>query len=76
MLTVNISEFRANLLKYLESANSGEDILVTSNGKILATVSAPSQVQNQAREALAALRKNAKVGDVISSTANDWNALL
>jgi len=42
MQTINISEFRANLLKYLEIANSGEQISVTSNGKLLATIMPPT----------------------------------
>ena len=52
MKTINISEFRANLLKYLEIANSGELISVTSNGKMLATVCSPINRQQTAREQL------------------------
>jgi prevent-host-death family protein len=42
MLTVNISDLRANLLKYLEKANHGEQITVTTNGRILATIAPPT----------------------------------
>ena len=41
MQTIKISDFRANLLSYLEKAESGEQISVASNGKILATISPP-----------------------------------
>lgn len=44
MQTINISDFRANLLKYLEIAGAGEQISITSNGWLLATVTAPAQL--------------------------------
>jgi prevent-host-death family protein len=74
MQTVNISDFRANLLKYLEIANSGEQISVTSNGKLLATVSAPVDRRALARAQLTALAATAKLGDVISPTDSEWEA--
>lgn len=74
MQTVNISDFRANLLKYLEIANSGEQISVTSNGKLLATVSAPIDRRALARAQLAAFATTAKLGDVINPTDSEWEA--
>jgi prevent-host-death family protein len=74
MQTVNISDFRANLLKYLEIANAGEQISVTSNGKLLATVSAPVDRRALARTQLTALAATAKLGDVISPTDSKWEA--
>ncbi len=74
MQTVNISDFRANLLKYLEIANSGEQISVTSNGKLLATVSAPVDRRALARAQLTALAATAKLGDVISPIDSEWEA--
>ncbi|PCJ11521.1 MAG: hypothetical protein COB04_18990 [Gammaproteobacteria bacterium] len=41
MQTINISDFRANLLSYLEKANAGKPISVTSNGKLLTTIAPP-----------------------------------
>jgi len=76
METVNISEFRANLLKYLDIANSGNEIMVTSNGKQLATISAPSRQKESARAQLDALSGNAVIHDVISPIKSDWDAQL
>jgi prevent-host-death family protein len=76
MQTINISDFRANLLKYLEIANSGEPISVTSNGKVLATVTPPINRREFAREQLKTLSTTAKVQDVISPTGHEWDAML
>ena len=75
MQTVNISEFRSNLLKYLEIANSGEPISVTSNGKLLATVTPPINRRELAREQLNALSVTAKIHDVINPVGSEWDAM-
>lgn len=75
MQTINISEFRANLLKYLEVANSGEQISVTSNGKLLATITPPKNQKQQAKQKLDALSKNAKIHDITSPVEADWDVL-
>ena len=75
MQTINISEFRANLLKYLEVANSGEQISVTSNGKLLATITPPKNQKQQAKQKLDVLSKNAKIHDIASPVEADWDVL-
>lgn len=75
MQTVNISEFRANLLKYLDIANSGKEIMITSNGKQLATISPPSNQKQNAKEKLAALSGTAVIHDVVSPIDAEWDAL-
>ncbi|PCK05778.1 MAG: prevent-host-death family protein [Alteromonadaceae bacterium] len=74
MQTVNISDFRANLLKYLEKANSGEQISVTTNGKLLATIAPPINQKQQAKQQLAQLAKSTKVFDVVSPIDSEWDA--
>lgn len=74
MKTINISDFRANLLKYLETASTGEQISVTSNGKVLATIIAPVDQKKLAKNQLKALAKVAKINDVISPTKAEWEA--
>lgn len=76
MQTVNISDFRANLLKYLEKANSGEQINVTTNGKLLATIAPPVNQKQQAKQQLKQLAKSAKVFDVVTPTDSVWDAEL
>ena len=76
MQTINISEFRANLLKYLEKANSGEQINVTTNGKLIATITPPINKKYQAQEQLAQLASSANIADVVSPTEAEWDANL
>ncbi len=76
MQTINISELRSNLLKYLESVSAGEAILVTSNGKVLATISAPIEPKSLAREQLHALASTARLHDIVSPTQVDWDSAL
>lgn len=74
MKTVNISDFRANLLKYLEKASKGQQITVTTNGKVLATISPPLQLRETAKSQLAGLAATAKIRDVTSPIPVDWDA--
>jgi|TARA_R110000868_G_scaffold158377_5_gene386452 prevent-host-death family protein len=73
MQTINISDFRANLLKYLEVANSGEQILVTSNGKLLASITAPEDKKEIAKKQLGSLATTAKIHDIITPTGSEWD---
>ena len=66
MQTISISDLRTNLLTYLEIAGSGEQILVTSNGKLLASITAPEDKKDIAKEQLRALALTAKIHDVIA----------
>ena len=75
MQTVNISDFRANLLKYLEKANAGEQISVTTNGRLIATIIPPVDQKILARKQLRELASSAKVHDATSPIDDQWNAL-
>ena len=75
MENVSISEFRANLLKYLRRSQCGEQINVTSKGHVLATLSPPVSLQEAARAKLKELAKTAVVGDVVSPTDANWEAM-
>lgn len=72
--SVNISEFRANLLKYLDIANSGKEIMITSNGKQLATVSPPGKQKKAAKDQLKALSNTAVLHDIVSPIDSEWDA--
>jgi len=72
MEIVNISDLRSNLLKYLEKASSGCQITVTSNGRLLATISPPINQQELARKQLTALSSTAKIHDITSPTDAEW----
>ena len=75
MENVNISEFRANLLKYLAKAKEGEELNITSHGEVLATVVPPVDQTKQAKARLKQLSKTAIIGDVVSPLSGDWKAL-
>lgn len=75
MTAVNITEFRANLLHYLTQAQAGESFSVTSGKRVLATVSAPQDEREKAREKLRAIARTARIGDVTSPIDIEWNAM-
>jgi len=76
MLTVSISDLRANPLKYLEKASRGEPITVTTNGRILATIAPPADKKAMARKRLDDLSATAKLNDVTSPLDIQWDATL
>jgi prevent-host-death family protein len=74
MKSVSITELRANLLKYLKLVSRGEQISVTSKGKVLATLVPPVSEQRAAREDLDRLARTAVIGDLVSPLGEDWSA--
>lgn len=75
MTNVSISEFRANLLKYLTRVQQGERINVTSKGRVMATLAPPVSQQETARERLKELAGTAVIRDVLSPTGESWEVL-
>jgi prevent-host-death family protein len=71
---VKITQLRANLPKYLGRIQRGESITVVSRGKPVARLVPINGECDGAQERLAALRKRARIGDVISSVDAQWNA--
>jgi len=75
MKSVTISEFRANLLKYLKNAQHGEQINVTSRGAPLATLTPPISQHNAAKARLKNLSKTAIIHDVLTPIEKSWDAM-
>lgn len=75
MLEVNVSDLRNRLPEYLAKAQAGEEILVTRRGRVIARLTAARDARSSAKQRLAALRQRAKVDDVISPVAGDWEAV-
>ena len=75
MKNVSISEFRANLLKYLQLVQQGEPINVTSKGNLMATLTPPVSQQVAARIKLDKLAKSAVIHDVITPVDDSWDAM-
>ena len=76
MESVNISEFRSNLLNYLKKAKEGHEIVITSHGETLATIVPPTDQSRLSKAKLKLLAKTAVINDVISPTNDNWDALL
>jgi len=75
MINVSISEFRANLLKYLKIVQHGKQLTVTSKGTPLATLTPPISQNEASRAKLKKLAKTAIIHDVLSPTAESWDAM-
>ena len=75
MKNVSISEFRANLLKYLTLVQKGEPINVTSKGAVMATLNPPVSQQKAAKTRLEQLAKTAVIHDVTSPIGDSWDVL-
>ena len=74
MQEVNVSELRNHLPEYLSRAESGEEILVTRRGRVIARLSPPQDARAAAKERLEVLRARARIGDVVSPIAEAWEA--
>ena len=75
MKNVSITELRANLLKYLQIAQQGERVNVTSKGTLLATLTPPVTQQDSAKAKLRKLAKTAVIHDIVSPTGDIWDAM-
>jgi prevent-host-death family protein len=75
MISVAISEFRANMSAILQQVQNGEIISLTQRGTEIARLIPPDFVQLAAQQQLEALRETAVVGDVLSPIDEDWEAM-
>jgi len=74
MIHVNITELRQRLPAYLGRVKAGEEVAVTSRGKVVARLVPSKDECNAARRRLEVARKAGWVGDVISPTGEVWEA--
>jgi prevent-host-death family protein len=74
MKQVNVTEFRAHLPEYLSKVRNGETITVMSRGQPVARLVPAIGHVEHARERLVALRKQARIGDIVSPIDVEWNA--
>jgi len=71
---VSITELRQNLPAYLARVRKGDEIQVAVHGKVIARIVPEVDAAQAARQRLLALRKKAKVGDVVSPSGDRWEA--
>jgi len=74
MKEVNVTELRNNLPAYLGMVKAGEELLLTSRGKKIARLTPVADERSGAKEKLALLRGKCRVGDVVSSLNEKWEA--
>jgi prevent-host-death family protein len=71
---VKLTELRQNLPAYLKQVEKGRELRITSRGKPVARLLPAEGAAEAARARLVALRKTARVGNVISPTGERWRA--
>ena len=74
MIEVNVTEFRNHLPDYLGRVKKGEEVLLTSRGKVVARVSPVVDECLSAREQLVSLRGKCRIGDVTAPLDEVWEA--
>ncbi|MCX5820142.1 MAG: type II toxin-antitoxin system Phd/YefM family antitoxin [Deltaproteobacteria bacterium] len=74
MKEVNVTELRNNLPAYLGMVKAGEELLLISRGKKIARLSPVADGRLDAREKLSVLRGKCRIGDVVSSLNEKWEA--
>jgi len=74
MIEVNVTEFRNHLPDYLGRVKQGEEVLLTSRGKVVARMSPVADECLSARERLVSLRDKCRIGDVVSPLDEVWEA--
>lgn len=74
MISIGISEFRANMNLVLQRVQNGEIVTLTSRGTEVARLVPPDFAHATARKELEQLRQTAVVGDVLSPLAEPWDA--
>ena len=74
MISIGISEFRANMNVVLQKVQKGEIVTLTLRGTEVARLVPPDYARLTARKELAELRQTAVVGDVLSPIDDNWEA--
>jgi len=74
MRQINITELRSHLPAYIGRVKKGEQLLVTSRGKVVASLVPVRDEREAARKRLAELRACCTVGDVVSPIGENWEA--
>ncbi len=74
MIRVNVTEFRNHLPTYLDKVRTGEEVTLTSRGKVVARLVPELDECERARKRLEEIRKTSWVGDVSSPVDVVWEA--
>jgi antitoxin (DNA-binding transcriptional repressor) of toxin-antitoxin stability system len=72
MLSMGVSEFRANMNSILLQVQKGEIVSLLLRGHEVARLVPPNYAQTAARKELEILRQSAVVGDVLAPLDEQW----
>jgi prevent-host-death family protein len=74
MAQVNVTDLRNHLPAYLRRVREGEEVVITSRGKIIAKLVPALDPKREARRQLSELRNRCRIGDVVSPIGEMWDA--
>ncbi|HRP97071.1 MAG TPA: type II toxin-antitoxin system prevent-host-death family antitoxin [Rhodocyclaceae bacterium] len=74
MHTVSVTELRQHLPAWLKKVEAGEEVRVTSRGRVIARLTPERDPQALALERLEALRGTVIVGDILAPIDEPWSA--
>jgi prevent-host-death family protein len=72
MIEVSVTTFRNHIPDYLGKLRKGENIAITSRGKVIARLLPPVDERLSARKRLSELRTKCRIGDVVSPLDEQW----
>jgi len=74
VITVNVTALRNRLPEYLGRVRAGEEVAITSRGRVVARIVPDTDSSARAQQALKSLRGSCTIGDVVSPTGEPWDA--
>ena len=74
MPEVNVTDLRNHLPAYLRRVREGEELVITSRGRIVAKLVPALDPKLEARRQLSELRNRCRIGDVVSPIGEIWDA--
>lgn len=74
MIEVSVTTFRNHIPGYLGKVRRGENIVLTSRGKVIARLLPPGDERLKARQRLLELSTTCHIGDVVSPLDEEWGA--
>ena len=76
MIEVSVTTFRNHIPDYLGKLRKGENIALTSRGKVIARLLPPTMDKSlSARQKLSELRTRCSIGDVVSPVDEEWEVI-
>jgi prevent-host-death family protein len=74
MIRVSVSDLRQNLPAYLKRVQAGEQLQITSRGRVIARIEPERDPAEEARQWLLDLRDRVSLGDVIQGIPDvEWS---